>query len=144
MKIIMFLITFAFCMDNDLIIYVNMCANYYDIPVEIICAIITVESEWKQYAVSSKGAVGLMQVTKAAYKDYVRLNPKYSKKWITSFSVLKTDPQANINVGSWYLKRICYETKGNWKDAVTAYFWGINHDSPTDTYYNKVASVIKN
>ena len=37
-------------------------ANVYHVPVELVEAIIDVESGWNPYAVSDKGAVGLMQL----------------------------------------------------------------------------------
>ena len=37
-------------------------AREYHVPIELVEAVIDVESNWKPYAISSKGAVGLMQL----------------------------------------------------------------------------------
>jgi soluble lytic murein transglycosylase len=37
-------------------------ARVYHVPIELVEAVIDVESNWKPYAISSKGAVGLMQL----------------------------------------------------------------------------------
>jgi len=45
------------------------CAEYYahvyGVPIELVDAVIEVESDWQPYAVSQKGAVGLMQLMPA-------------------------------------------------------------------------------
>ena len=48
-------------------------ANRYGVPFEFVAAIIDVESGWQPYAVSDKGAVGLMQLMpETAYRFGVR------------------------------------------------------------------------
>ena len=46
--------------------YAVQCAEYYAhvyrVPVELVEAVIDVESQWNAYAISPKGAVGLMQL----------------------------------------------------------------------------------
>lgn len=37
-------------------------ARVYQVPVELVDAVVEVESDWRPYAVSSKGAAGLMQL----------------------------------------------------------------------------------
>jgi soluble lytic murein transglycosylase len=113
-------------------------SSYYEIPPEILPAMIRVESDFKQTAVSHKGAVGLMQITEPAFNCFVRANPKHR---IKHFSQMKTSWEDNIRVGAWYLKRRCYQ--GDWKDAISSYFWGINSTRKTDTYYNKVKEAQK-
>lgn len=143
MKSLIFLISFCFCINNNYTSYIQKCSEFYNIPSEIIYAIITVESDWRQNVHSKKNAWGLMQITPQCYNHYRRLNPVWSDKWITNFNIIKTDWKANINVGCWFLHRICYKEKKNWKEAITAYFWGINHTNTTDTYFIKVNSKIK-
>lgn len=140
MKKIILIILFIVYGYSD---YIEKSSEYYDIPYDIVSAVITVESSWVTNAVSHKGAYGLMQITEQCYQHYKELNPYYSKVWISNFDVIKTDWKANINVGCWYLKRVCYEETGNWKDAITAYFWGINSTKSTDKYYNKVCFNMK-
>lgn len=110
-------------------------SDYYKGPRELLPAIIRVESDYIQNSISSKNAYGLMQVTYNAFLDYKNINPSGIVK---SFEEVKTNWRANCRVGSWYFYRVCYKQKGNYKDAITSYFWGINHASHTETYYNKV------
>ena len=119
----------------EVLLFCFMVAKSYDIPVEILPAIIKVESDYRQHVVSHKGAVGMMQVTRPAFLDYKRANPNGR---VTNFMQVRMCWRANINVGAWYLSRVCYRQKGNWKEAITAYFWGVNHPEPTEVYYNKV------
>lgn len=139
-KIIILIIFFEtlFCFSN----YIKQCSEFYQIPEELIKAIITVESSWDQNAISHKNAYGLMQITEPAYNHYRKLNPKWSKVWISNFDVVKKDWKANINVGCWYLKQVCYEFTGNWKCAITAYFWGLGNEKATDVYFEKVMLAI--
>ena len=37
-------------------------ASHYGVPAELVAALIDVESRWNSHAVSSKGALGLMQL----------------------------------------------------------------------------------
>jgi len=113
-------------------------SSYYEIPPEILPAMIRVESDFKQTAVSCKNAVGLMQVTEPAFDCFVRANRNHR---IKRFEQVKTSWEDNLRVGAWYLARRCY--KGNWKDAISRYFWGPDSTRMTDTYYNKVKEAQK-
>jgi soluble lytic murein transglycosylase len=106
---------------------------YYDIPPEILPAMVRVESDYRQHVVSHKGAVGIIQITEGAWECYQRANPTGVVK---SWDCVKTNWVDNLRVGAWYLKRRCYA--GDWKDAISSYFWGPNSTRATDTYYNKV------
>lgn len=120
---------------TEIILFCSLISSAYDIPPEILPAMIRVESDYRQDAVSEKGAVGLMQIMPAAFADYQRVNPNGR---VTNYQQIVDCWKANINVGAWYLSRMCYREKGTWKGAITAYFWGVNHPSPTKVYYNKV------
>ena len=116
-------------------------AEYLAIPVEIIPAMIRVESDYIQNTNSEKGAFGIMQVTKLAFDDYLRFNPNTP---YTNFNILKTNWKANIAVGCCYLKQVCYTYGGqNWKGAITSYFWGAWHTNTTETYLKKVKKNVK-
>ena len=53
--------------------WANYYAMRYRVPLEFVAAIIDVESAWQPYAVSDKGAAGLMQLMPAAaYRFGVR------------------------------------------------------------------------
>lgn len=115
--------------------FADRVSDYYEIDRELVRAIIQVESQYKITAKSKKDAFGVMQVTKPCYNDYLRCNPNTP---YTNFEMVKYNYKANISVGVWYLKRICYAQTRRWKPAITAYFWGPWHESPTLVYYNKV------
>jgi len=119
----------------EILLFCSLISQAYDIPPEILPAIIRVESSFRKDAVSHKGAVGLMQVTRTAFTDYLRKNPSGR---VTTWEQCRDDWRANVNVGAWYLSRVCYAQAGNWADAFTAYFWGANHPSPTARYKDKV------
>jgi hypothetical protein len=115
--------------------YSDKVADFYKIPRPILKAVIYIESSYRIDAVSHKGAYGLMQVTKPAYDDYLRCNPN---TYITNFAIAQDNWRANIAVGSWYLKIMCFNPTKSWKSAISGYFWGVNHSSPTLVYYNKI------
>ncbi len=85
----------------------------------LVFSIIKVESSFDRYAVSQKGAKGLMQITDRTgawaaetldIKDYSAVN--------------LFDPNINIQIGCWYLDRLRMEFKGNMRLAITAYNGG--------------------
>ena len=136
MRIIFFLVSFLYCQSKtDILNYCNQISLKFDIPIEILPAIISVESSFNQNAVSVKGAVGLMQIMECAFLDFKKFN---HNSWITNYQVIKDSWKANIYVGAWYLKKVCYKQKQNWKDAITAYFWGPWNIKVTENYYRKV------
>ena len=120
--------------------YSDRVADYYEIPREILRAVIKVESDYVTNAVSSKNCYGLCQISENAYVDYKRMNPNTP---YTNFSMVKFNYKANIAVGAYYLKRVCYRKKGNWKDALTAYFYGPYNTKITLVYYKRIMSKIE-
>jgi soluble lytic murein transglycosylase len=141
MKTIIFILTiivYSYSLGyKDIYNHSKKVANYYKVPHEIVLAVIKAESNFKQDAVSPKDAYGLMQITKSCYEHYKWKNPKTCNTWITNFEIVKKDWKANINIGIWYLKT-CYKKHQNWKDAITAFFWGIANKQKTYTYYATV------
>jgi soluble lytic murein transglycosylase-like protein len=127
---------------SEILSWAKHVSSYYKIPQEIVPAIIAVESSFKQSALSDKGAVGLMQIMECAYNDWYWRNPK-TRHLYPTYDHMKTSWRGNVAVGVWYLVKVCYKEKGNWKDAISSYFWGTSHPSPTYTYYNKVAMNIR-
>jgi soluble lytic murein transglycosylase len=99
-------------------------ARYYEIPHEIVLAVIRAESDFKVDAVSDKGAHGLMQITKICYTHYTNW---YPSTIYTNFDMVKTNWKFNILLGCWYLKKVCYAKHQNWKLAIMAYFSGPWH-----------------
>ena len=85
----------------------------------LIAAVIRTESKFNQYAVSPKGALGLMQLMPdtatwiAGQLDY------------NSFDVkVMNDPETNIRFGSWYLASLRREFGGNEVLILAAYNGG--------------------
>lgn len=85
-------------------------ARVYQVPLELVAAVIQVESNWSPDAVSEKGAEGLMQ-----------LMPDTALR----FGVLdRFDIEENIRGGVAYLAWLVRLFKGDLRLAVAAYFVG--------------------
>jgi soluble lytic murein transglycosylase-like protein len=85
-------------------------ARVYQVPVELVDAVIQVESNWNPYAVSVKGAAGLMQ-----------LMPETAMR----FGVRdRFDIEENVRGGVAYLTWLIRLFKGDLRLAVAAYFVG--------------------
>jgi soluble lytic murein transglycosylase len=92
------------------------CGQEYLIPPELIKAIIRTESNCEPKAVSAKGAVGLMQITRIANQDVCE-----------TFNVSPGDlydPAYNILIGTAYLRLLHKRFKGEWILVVAAYHAG--------------------
>jgi len=79
----------------------------YDIEPSIIRALISAESNWDVYAISDKGAIGLMQLMPATAWEMNVKNP--------------FDPEQNIEGGTRYLRMLLDRFNGNIEVAVAAY-----------------------
>ncbi len=89
----------------------------YSVPKELIFAVIKVESDFDPNAVSSAGAVGLMQMLPSTYKWLTTLlKEEYSEQDLYN-------PEISIKYGAYYL-RYLYSRFGSWEKAVIAYNWG--------------------
>lgn len=123
--------------------FCDLVSDYYKQPKEILPAIIRVESDYEQNSISSKGAYGMMQITRDAFNDYQRI---LKKPYVTDFERVKYNWKDNIRVGAWYLFVYLMKIEGlNQKEAITSFFWGsanLNIKS-TDVYYNKVRGRMK-
>lgn len=103
--------------DYDL--YVKKYSAEYNIPEYIIFAVINVESEFNKDAISSAGAIGLMQMTPSTFT------------WLSSFEHLNEnlsvndlyDPEVSIRYGTYYL-RYLFEKFYNWDTVFAAYNGG--------------------
>lgn len=89
----------------------------YSVPHELIFAVIKVESNFKSDAVSSAGAVGLMQMLPSTYEWLASLLGE------PSFTPMLYDPNVNIKYGTYYLQYL-YSKFGSWEKALIAYNWG--------------------
>ena len=91
----------------------------YDVPKDLIFAVITVESEFDPNAKSSVGALGLMQMMPATFE------------WLTGDEHLNehlptnklTDPEVSIRYGTYYL-RYLHNKFENWDTVLAAYNGG--------------------
>ena len=95
--------------------YVSQYAKLYGVPESLVYAVIRTESNFDAHAVSSAGAVGLMQITPDTFE------------WLTLYQLregLKPemcyDAKTNIRYGVYYLSYL-YERYGSWLEACAAY-----------------------
>lgn len=113
-------------------------AQEYGVPVELVKAIIQVESGWNPRAVSKKGAAGLMQLMPAT---------------AARFGVQdRFDVDQNIHGGVAYLALLIDLFKGDLRLAVAAYqvgessilLWGLAYSSPeVFDYVTRVAHLYR-
>jgi hypothetical protein len=102
--------------------WVSYYAALYLVPVELVQAIIEVESGWDPYAVSPKGAVGLMQLMpETAYKFRVR----------NRFVV-----EESIRGGVAYLAWLIHVFDGDLRLAVASYYAGERRIMPRKLAYS--------
>lgn len=113
-------------------------ANEYSVPIELVFAIIKVESNFETDVVSSAGALGLMQMLPSTYEWLAsRLGDEPNED-------LLYDPETNIRYGTYYLQYL-YARFGTWEKAIIAYNWGegnfsnfINENGYTDGDYDSI------
>ncbi len=99
--------------------YVKKYSDMYGVPQEIIFAVIKTESDFIPTAVSSIGAIGLMQLIPATFEWVCqREDIEYSAENIK-------DPEINIRCGVYYLS-YCYSQFEIWETAYAAYNAGCN------------------
>ena len=95
--------------------YVSACSKEFDVPEQIIYATIKTESNFRPYARSSAGAVGLMQLMPDTFQ------------WLTDHMLhenlplyRRADPYTNIRYGTYMLSWL-YEYYGDWEIVFAAY-----------------------
>jgi soluble lytic murein transglycosylase-like protein len=90
--------------------FVRQYAARYRVPPELIAALIDVESRWNSRAVSSKGAMGLMQLMPATAKRYGAFDP--------------FNAEQNIAAGTRYVTALMWEFHGDLRLVSAAYYAG--------------------
>ena len=128
--------------------YVPFVAKYsseYNVPEELIWAIIKTESGFDSSAESSVGAVGLMQLMPETFSEI----STYRLKEGLDLG-MRYDPETNIRYGTYYLAYL-YDRYGNWDVAIAAYNAGLGNvvewiaDDPAleDIPYKETRSYLK-
>jgi soluble lytic murein transglycosylase len=111
-------------------------SDKYKLEPSLIKAVITAESNWKPTAVSSKGAIGLMQLMPSTASDMLVRNPY--------------DPEENIEGGSRYLRYLLDIFNGDLTLALAAYnagpetvrrFGNVPPIAETQQYVKRVLSI---
>jgi len=85
-------------------------AGHYHVPEELVDALIDVESRWNPRAVSSSGAMGLMQLMPATARRFGASQP--------------FDPEQNIAAGTRYVTTLMWEFHGDLRLVAAAYYAG--------------------
>jgi soluble lytic murein transglycosylase len=107
----------------DIATSIDRVAHKYRLQPEMLLAIIQTESAFRFDAVSSKGAVGLMQLLPSTAEEVAR---EIELEW-TGDHLLR-DPEINIELGSYYLAKL-RDRFDNLETAVAAYNEGPNRVS---------------
>jgi soluble lytic murein transglycosylase len=80
--------------------YVRDVAAKYGVDPLLVKAVVWRESEFEPTKVGTSGERGLMQVSEAAARDWVRANK------VETFAPTDLfDPRTNLEIGTWYLKK---------------------------------------
>ena len=111
--------------DIELLDHIQGLCGDYEIPVELVLAVIEKESSYRADAVSKAGAIGLMQVIpESHYPRMIRLN-------CTDLF----NPYQNVAVGMDFLAELLEKYKGDKHKALTAYNYGEN--GANDKFFSK-------
>jgi soluble lytic murein transglycosylase-like protein len=93
--------------DQRLDQIVREAADRHDLDPALVKAVIRTESGWNPYAVSPKGAMGLMQLVPATAERFGVGDPY--------------DPAQNVEGGTAYLKELLDRYHGNLRESLAAY-----------------------
>jgi len=90
--------------------FVRQYAWHYRVSPELLASIIDVESRWNPRALSSKGAMGLMQLMPATARRYGAARP--------------FDVEQNIAAGTRYVTALMWEFHGDLRLVAASYYAG--------------------
>ena len=93
-------------------------SKQHDIDPSLVLGVIHVESRYDAFAVSSVGAMGLMQILPSTGRE---LAARYGIDWTGPQTLF--DPVANVRLGVAYLKQL-RDRYGSTSMALAAYNWG--------------------
>ena len=94
--------------------FVEKYSDEFKVPESVILAMIKVESDFDENAVSQAGACGLMQLMP---DTFTWLAQKLGEE-VTEAQIF--DPETNIRYGTYYVSRL-YSQLGNWDNVYAAY-----------------------
>jgi soluble lytic murein transglycosylase-like protein len=86
---------------DDIALSISKASGRYNLPPEMILAVIRIESAFDINAQSDKGAVGLMQILPSTAQEIAQ---ELRMQW-RGDSILR-DPSANIEMGAYYLTKM--------------------------------------
>jgi soluble lytic murein transglycosylase len=89
-----------------------------DLPIELVLAVIQVESSGYNFAVSPVGAMGLMQLMPTTAESVAR---RIGLRWVGPPMLF--DPVSNVQLGVLYLRELV-DRYGSVSTALAAYNWG--------------------
>jgi soluble lytic murein transglycosylase len=89
-----------------------------ELPIELVLALIQVESSGYNFAVSPMGAMGLMQLKPATGEEVAG---EIGLRWRGAQTLF--DPVSNVRLGVFYLRELV-DRYGSVKTALAAYNWG--------------------
>lgn len=97
-------------------------ARRHDLEPAFVLAVMHVESRYDTYAVSSKHAMGLMQILPSTGEW---LAPQVGVEWRGPHTLF--DPTQNVRIGVAYLRQLADRYDGDLVAALAAYNWGPGH-----------------
>ncbi len=101
--------------------FIEKYAAEYELPPELLAAVIMTESSFDANAKSPVGATGLMQLLPSTCEEMCeRMKIEYSEAMLT-------DPESSIKIGAYYLRYLYNNTGKNWETACAAYNAGIGN-----------------
>lgn len=110
--------------------------QYSNVTPNLVDAIIRVESQYVETAISDKDCKGLMQISQACMDHY----NKVFKTEYTQADIFK--PKVNVKIGAWYIS-YCIDLKNSLPKGLTAYNWGPWHTNTKPGYSRLVLSKIR-
>ena len=94
--------------------FVSKYSDEYGVPEYIIYAVIKAESGFDSSALSSDGAIGLMQIMPSTFKWMTDINDESYE------TGMLYDPETNIKYGTYYLQYL-YQRYSRWPTVFAAY-----------------------